>query len=537
MATIFVDDFLKGNDPSSTREAIQEAISHLSDGDVLLFGKKKEYRIDGEIVLENLSRIQVDGRGSTIVKEGYDPRSRREQSHTILHLKRLHGSAIRGFQFDYAENLSASGRISAVGRGYVDLELVPADRSLTGEESFMAVDTLDEDGTVNHDIAHSVADHYACEKIDEKTLRIHCPTQQGKVGELLVARMAVSGRAAPLALCERCHDMLLEDIRIFKSPCMVFYISSDSGSYTFRHIVAKAREGSGRLVGANADIFHVCGIKGSLAIEDSTFVGLGDDVLNVHTCGARVLEVKGREVLLEEAYFRTSLRADYAEVGQSLSAYDFATFRSKGTAAIEKREGDRIVFKEEIPHLRPGDFLANVSLLPKVVVRNCHFDSGRARALLIRSHDVLIEKCTFAHFALPAVLVAADLDFWFEMVPAKRVIIRDNTFTRVGEGATDTILGAVSVKLSDDKVFLDYGHDIFEDITISGNAIDGTSKNGIFAQSVRRLSVIDNRISHYGERPNSHPGNDWAIRLVNCDEVTVEGNLFDAAGVSVESRP
>ncbi len=536
MATIFVDDYLQGTTPSQVRTAIQAAISFLADGDTLCFGEQKEYHIDEEICLDDFSDLMVDGRGSTLVREGYDPKDRREQKNSIFHFERLQHTTFRNLKLDYAANLSASGRIVAIGDQYVDVELVPADRSLTGEESFMAVDTLDDDGTVNHDIACSVLDRYACEKIDEKTLRIHCPTMNGRIGELLVARMAVSGVASPVLLCACCRDMTFENIRVYKAPCMVFYISSDSGSYTFRHIVAKAKEGTNRLIGANADIFHVCGIEGSLTLEDSEFVGLGDDVLNVHTCGARVLQTKGKELWLEEAYFRKSLRPDFVEHGQVLAAYDFETFHCKGQAKVAIRDGDYIVLEKEIPSLHVGDFLANVSLLPKVVVRNCRFDSGRARALLIRSRDVLIENCRFSHFALSGILVAADLDFWFEMVPAQKVVIRNNTLLRTGEGVTDTILGAIAVKLSDDKVFLNYGHDIFENIVITNNFIEGTAKNGIFAQSVKVLAVQNNRISHYGEKPNSHPDNDKAIRLINCDETTIEGNVFDHAGISIEKR-
>lgn len=65
----------------------------------------------------------------------------------------------------------------------------------------------------------------------------------------------------------------------------------------------------------------------------------------------------------------------------------------------------------------------------------------------------------------------------------------------------------------------------------------GTAKNGIFAQSVHRLVFRNNPICHYGERPNSHPENDHAIRLIHCDEAKLEGNAFDQAGISVESRP
>jgi len=65
----------------------------------------------------------------------------------------------------------------------------------------------------------------------------------------------------------------------------------------------------------------------------------------------------------------------------------------------------------------------------------------------------------------------------------------------------------------------------------------GTAKNGIFAQSVHRLVLRNNHIYHYGERPNSHPENDHAIRLIHCNEVKLEGNTFDQAGISVGSRP
>jgi hypothetical protein len=529
MAIISLKDYGTFETPKNTLEAFQKAISHLHDGDTLLL-EKREYRLQDAVVLSHLNHVTLEGQGASFINLNFNPRTLEGQNLTILRLEHCAHMVLGDFSLDYDKGMNLTGTIVALGKEYIDIELIKEDRYLKGDEYFMTVNNFTPSLALDDRLAHSVSTFYKSEKISESILRLYCPVMEAKVGDKVYASMKMN--STPAVDCEEDADILFHDIRVYSSNRFLFYISPNSGSYTFREIVGKVHEGSERLIPLNADAIHVAGIEGSLTLEDCTFIGLGDDGLNVHTCSARVLDVQNEKIAVEDAYFRRPLLSSWGKKGQRLAVYDQTTFKEKESGVIASISGKEIVLEKPIASLRKGDFLVDMSVLPSVKIERCHFERGRARGILLRSHDIEVRDCLFKGFALSGILIAADLDFWFEMIPSKHVVIENNVLEETALADVPVTLGAINIKLSDDHVFYTYGKGIFNDITLAHNTIKKTRHNGIFAQSVKGLTITDNLIQDYcfGSQ-KAYQG--YAISLLSCEDVLLKGNSCQANEISV----
>lgn len=526
MSDIYVNDFLSAN--GGIDESLRKAISLLHDGDSLHF-EEQEYRLHEPLVFKGLSDITIDGHGASFINLNYNPSTLEKQNLSFFHFIDCHNLTVGNFSLDYDKPLNITGTIANVGSDFIDVALIGEDRYVSGKEYLMTVNSFSEDLTIDDELAHSTQEYYRIEKIDGGTLRIFCPPMGAKVGRKFYGSFKMN--ATPAVDCERSGNVLFHDIRVYSSCHFLFYISPSSGSYSFSRVVGEVHEGSERLIALNADAIHVAGITGSLSLTDCTFVGLGDDALNVHTCSARCLGKEEKTVKVEEAYFHTPLSPSWGEAGHILGIYDSKTYKSKGEVRLEKNDGSLFLIDGDSKLIEKGDYLVNLSVLPSVNIRRCHFERGRARGILLRTHDVVVEDSYLGHFALPGILIAADLERWFEMIPSCRVMIKDNIIERTAIASLPHNVGAIAIKLTDDKLIEGYCSGIFNDIAIVGNKISGYSGDGIYAQCVKGLLIKDNNFSN-GNMPSCGL-EQYAIAVCNSENVTIKDNNCPDGSISL----
>ncbi len=127
-----------------------------------------------------------------------------------------------------------------------------------------------------------------------------------------------------------------------------------------------------------------------------------------------------------------------------------------------------------------------------------------------------MESCTFTGTALAAILVAPDLDHWYEMSPAHDLTIRENIFDNCGEYAPAVIQITTSHD-TPDKTYPAYLH---SDIRIEGNRFNTLRTRVLYAVCMRNLTAKGNEIDAKGYREE-------LVYLSHCDKIKLDSLLAD----------
>ena len=76
----------------------------------------------------------------------------------------------------------------------------------------------------------------------------------------------------------------VSDVTVFTGPGMGL-VGSISTNISLKHFNILLRPGSGRMMSTTADATHFSGCKGTIALEDCIFEGMGDEGINVGVAG------------------------------------------------------------------------------------------------------------------------------------------------------------------------------------------------------------------------------------------------------------
>ena len=179
----------------------------------------------------------------------------------------------------------------------------------------------------------------------------------------------------------------------------------------------------------------------------------------------------------------------------------------------------RITLDRPLPVALEDHYLINVSRLPRVRIIHCQIRSHRARAILIKTRDVLIEGCTIQDTRGTAIHIGAE-GSWQEGPASADVRIRYNRIIDCGfgEGTQNHSSGvAVNVKAARSNV-----PGIHKRILIEGNQIrvpDGT-RHGIYVSGSEDVTIRYNQIS----------GAEVPIEVQHSEEV----NVYENSGAGSE---
>ena len=134
--------------------------------------------------------------------------------------------------------------------------------------------------------------------------------------------------------------------------------------------------------------------------------------------------------------------------------------------------------------------MINITRLPRLEFVNSYVGSNLARAVLVKTRNVLIENCTMKESTGTAIHIGAEGD-WREGAGSANVIVRNNRILRCGRGAgtNDGACGiAINVKAPDDTVA-----GIHKNILIEGNIIEGeNAAYGISVSGAQKVVIRNN---------------------------------------------
>jgi hypothetical protein len=304
------------------------------------------------------------------------------------------------------------------------------------------------------------------------------------------------------------------------------------------------------LISSVADGFHSATVRHGPQLDGCLLEGMCDDGIAIHGTYMLVQEVRGRDVYFVARNNQHTLfpgaRARFLDPQCRLRAEAVVSQVAPADASffMPILPKDKLTYfcarmDRDLPLLPAGTRLGTPDASGSgFVIRNCHIRDHRARGMLIKADDGLIEGNTIERSTLAGILVAPQLT-WNESCYSRNLIIRNNVLRdccRFRE--RDSWYPAALVIKGDapDHEGLGYGH---RNIQISGNRFEDQDGMSISAAQVEGLDIRDNQFI----RPQVHPSEAGAdhgydpTTLIGIDQainVGFSGNRVEDAGANLQ---
>ncbi|MBO5649041.1 MAG: right-handed parallel beta-helix repeat-containing protein [Clostridia bacterium] len=340
------------------------------------------------------------------------------------------------------------------------------------------------------------------------------------------------------AFCEMCRDITFEDIT-FHSCGGLGCLAQFSENLTYRRVHFLPNVAAGRLIsGGRDDGMHITCNRGTVTIEECSFVGLMDDPINVHGCCVTVTRIENARTLVCKYEHPQACGFHYwAQPGDTIGFIERKHMSAVGRAVVaqytlgETLDSFTVVFEEDLPEdilVAAGQpaalSLDNLTNTVSFICRRNRFGSCRARGVLLSTpKPVRITDNVFASSGA-AILVAGDSNFWFESGECHDVEISNNVFTdacltsvyQFGEGIISIcpIVPEPDIRLPFHK-----------NIRIHDNVFDTADTPVVYAYSTAHLTFENNTVfrSPAAEKWTDARG---LIRFDHCVNVTARNNRF-----------
>ncbi len=471
---------------------LNKAVKSAKNGTRILIPEGKYY-IDGSIVLFDKKDIVISGKGNgsdgrvMLVNAAYQPYSSQNSNNTANCFNISHCSNIKleNIAFDYLFHPSADGIITEVkhGKTYFKAftELLEGDKApLVGDELVKSVLTADDEVFIEE----KWADEYIRLKKEEENGMFSIPMQIGKPGQRICCRFTTGPYICYVIHSTNNNGVILENILCNSCPAG-FVFSSYSANLHIKGLKVAVPDGSERLLGSNEDCMHLVDMFGDLVVTDSSFVGIGDDALNIHSQLTRVTEVNGNTVKIVSGREGTPLSFSYIIAGESVELFD-KSCRSLGVATVKSVVGNKITLDSVPDGVTVGCTVQNVSNAPDTVIKSCTVEFGRARGLLIQTKNAVISDCTFKNMRLSGILMAPDFGYWYEAGFTDNVLITNNTFENCASLANG--FGVIHISTSHDDLNASVPHGAgHKNVSILDNRFVNCRSKQISASGVQNL--------------------------------------------------
>ncbi len=298
----------------------------------------------------------------------------------------------------------------------------------------------------------------------------------------------------PAILIYNSLNITLSDVSIYAHPGMGI-VGHLSENIELNHLRIIPR--SGRYISTNTDATHFASCYGFLRFNECEFGGQGDDATNVHNYYKQIASEPVNNTCMIDtlrSYDLHSMRMDYPRDGDVFAVVKRKTLEEVGYIQVESVDIDfdkwktTITYKGNIPFDYKDYYLADISALPMLTFRNCKVDSHRARSVLCKTRNVIIEGNVFNGCTGTAIHIGAE-GHWMEGATSKNVIVRNNQFNNCGF-ADGTINGAsaVSIHVAAEDVTVPGLH---KNIIIENNDING-GYYGISVSSAENVLISNN---------------------------------------------
>ena len=376
--------------------------------------------------LSGLSGVTVNARGVTLLCEG------------IMEPVCINGSRdliLQGLTIRYARPPFTQGKIISVKENYYDVELDSDTPLKTGASNCriafwdtmrQRLDPFQRKPEQNNEI------------VAPGILRIHASVDPKHLGSIAIIYHTFHSR--PAVFINKSSNITLKDVTINNHPGMGV-VGNRSRNITLRGLMVVPIPG--KKLSTNTDATHFTNCRGTVEFENCLFSCQGDDATNIHNYYYHVQRDKTdpASAFLKVEVTTHSLLEDSPEEGDIMEIVDYSTMNVICQRKVLKVEKDIpnlrsfVTFDAPLPESDKDVAAVNVSALPSLVMRGCHISTHRARGVLIKTRNVLVENCTIEETTLSAIHIGVE-KYWDEGPGSENVTIRGNRFVRCGYGGS-----------------------------------------------------------------------------------------------------
>lgn len=287
---------------------------------------------------------------------------------------------------------------------------------------------------------------------------------------------------------ERCSDLRLSGISQHFNYGLA-NVFQDCADVTVSHCNFVPYAGSSKRMASVADFMQVCMCRGQVRIEDNTFIGAGDDCLNVHGIHFLVTNVQGQRVTVRFMHKQSHGFCPF-RAGDAVRYIDVNTLQEQATNVVEQakliaEDTIELVLRDPVDAAAlKGIAIENATACPNVTFcRNTMKRIITRGILLTTSGKVLVEDNRFDNTSMHSVLIADDAKNWYESGMVRDVTIRGNYFGRC-EGYT------LAIKPENTRS-AGYVH---RNIRIVQNVIDSNGQGGYYLKDADQVQIADNTV-------------------------------------------
>jgi len=546
-----VDDHARGDDYLAVTEALA-AVKRKGAGRLVF--ANRTYRIDkpqaaaggGQLVLDGLQDLTIDGNGCTLVFQGI---------RTGVFVNDCNRILVRNVDVDWDRLLSSAGVVEEKeGRKYVRIAPGYDVAGLPLEDLF------EFDVDKRHWLGSFPMQSISAATQVEKGLYL-LPNTHLATGSRVAVRHAIYGHYGFFVTGDT-NDVAFENIEVRQAPGMGFMVAMAGRGFRFTD-VRLARTNRHQLLTTMADVIHLNSTKGDILIERCDFSHNGDDAVAISTLVTRAKRIEGDRVWLKyplaEKY--GVVPSLYAK-GDALGFLDEGTRRLLGRAVVEDVVQDGLALVVRLR--KEGDFAVPLDSLcgnftrraERVAIRGNRFHDHRARGVYLSAKDVCIENNLMENLQNAAVIVTAESYEFFMGFMTENVVIRGNRFIDVARdrhnsrvAATDpamlNITTVVGKGIPDDSWQAKREKGVFpqpsgfaatcetRNVVVEDNLFSTSPSMGILVSAAEDVAIRNNRFENVGYARDPQAGRSIGheyrgeISVVGTyDGVTVEGSTW-----------
>ncbi len=537
-AELNVKDFgAAGDGAADDTKALQSALNALAKaepGSVLTLDGK--YKITGKIVLVGGKNITVSGLPGAEIRYA-------DIKTCSFELADGNGVTVKNITFRAMQTTAVSAKIVEVAGREMTIDAPGLDHfAVDGLRTMMQVYFTD--GMQDHRVHRGEVKKITLVAGDRYRIGFDQTIADKLGGDEVVNLFLRGGR--PVITVGRSNQGTFENIRVINGGDLGWGLRY-CNEMTFRNCTIGREPGAGVFVSTGADGIHSKNARKGHLVENCDFSGMSDDNLNFSTTFQNIANVNGRTALIvgDNSDYRPGDRAAIFDPETSSN-----TQYLKVVSAKPVKWRDRNVVEVEFDQtLKVDRTLDSLKLekpftllfghkgeLPGLiynleashsgsVIRNNRFGNNRARGVLLRTSDTLIEGNTFYNLRGPAILMASE-GMWMECGNIDNVTIRNNTFDRVSRSP---ILFS-TIHYSSKRTA---GEKWNRNLVITGNtfvncgnpAIEGGDTFGLFGNLIMLENVSGATVSDNILKPNS-PLAPVVEKIIvnNSENVTVNNN-------------
>jgi hypothetical protein len=337
-------------------------------------------------------------------------------------------------------------------------------------------------------------------------------------------------------------DCLVENIKYYGGGADAgIGIWGCDGTITYKNFRTGIPEGSNRLIAA-AGGSQEFENRATIVFDNVDVSRVDDDGFNMGTAYAKVLkQVDSRTIVVERK------NTPYV-VGDTIALWDWFLKKERSQAVLlrfTKNEDKTVtlVLDKNVEVLHPVgspglplrseykgggrfeefdgiDRLADFQAAGKSIIRNSRFQNMRARCILLKTSNSIIENCTFYNTHMTAILAGTEF-YWGEAPAIHNVIIRNNRFVNI-DGCSINLGCFRSDNSYDNKNILIEGN-TFENYGAKGGVgISGIQGTAVLIRNADGVIIRNNK---FGTPASTAPKGSRPVVVEVSRNVKFENNI------------